>query len=188
MGTNDLDIGTRLRQLRESRGFSQRELARRAGITNGTISLIEQNRTQTTVASLRKVLGGFPMTLAEFFSLAPPPKDKIFFEPGELAQIAGSLHSKNGHVVLLQVGSALGRKLQVLVERYPKGADTGKLKHDGEEGGVVVAGRVEVTVGKQTRVLGKGSAYLFNSNIPHRARNVGDGECLIISACTPPYL
>ena len=36
----DLDIGSRLRALREDRGFSQRELAARAGLTNGTISMI----------------------------------------------------------------------------------------------------------------------------------------------------
>ncbi|MDX1657167.1 MAG: helix-turn-helix transcriptional regulator, partial [Candidatus Competibacteraceae bacterium] len=37
------DLGARLRVVREARGLSQRELARRAGVTNGTISLIEQN-------------------------------------------------------------------------------------------------------------------------------------------------
>jgi transcriptional regulator with XRE-family HTH domain len=40
-----LDIGERLRSLREEHGLSQRELATRAGLTNGTISLIEKNKT-----------------------------------------------------------------------------------------------------------------------------------------------
>ncbi|HPE72850.1 MAG TPA: helix-turn-helix domain-containing protein, partial [Candidatus Competibacter sp.] len=44
------DLGTRLRAVREQYGLSQRELARRAGVTNGTISLIEQNKNSPSVA------------------------------------------------------------------------------------------------------------------------------------------
>ena len=50
-------------------GLSQRELAKRAGVTNGMISLIEQNRVSPSVSSLKKVLDGIPMSLAEFFTL-----------------------------------------------------------------------------------------------------------------------
>ena len=37
-----IDVGARLRAVRKMRGFSQRELAKRVGVTNSTISLIEQ--------------------------------------------------------------------------------------------------------------------------------------------------
>ena len=47
------------------------------------------------------------------------------------------------------------------------------LRHEGEEGGVVVRGRIELTVGGETRVLGPGDAYYFTSAIPHRFRNAG---------------
>lgn len=39
-----VDIGKSLQALRKAHGLSQRELAARAGLTNGTISLIEQNK------------------------------------------------------------------------------------------------------------------------------------------------
>ena len=64
-----IDVGARLRSVRTSFGLSQRELARRAGVTNGLISLIEQNRVSPSVSSLKKVLDGVPMSLAEFFTL-----------------------------------------------------------------------------------------------------------------------
>ncbi|WP_287880143.1 helix-turn-helix domain-containing protein, partial [Aquitalea sp.] len=59
-----MDVGARLRVVRERAGLSQRELAKRAGVTNGTISLIEQNRVSPSISSLKKVLEGMPMTLA----------------------------------------------------------------------------------------------------------------------------
>ena len=65
----NIDVGTRLRSIRTAFGLSQRELARRAGVTNGLISLIEQNRVSPSVSSLKKVLDGVPMSLAEFFTL-----------------------------------------------------------------------------------------------------------------------
>lgn len=37
------------------------------------------------------------------------------------------------------------------------------------------AGRIELTVGTLTRVLNPGDAYYFDSRLPHRFRNVGDG-------------
>ncbi len=62
------------------------------------------------------------------------------------------------------------------------------LSHESEEGGIVLNGRIEITVGDQQRVLGPGDAYYFDSRVPHRFRNVGNEACEIISACTPPYL
>ncbi len=63
------DVGARLRLIRQQHGFSQRELARRAGLTNTTISLIEKNKSSPSISSLKKVLDGIPMSLAEFFAL-----------------------------------------------------------------------------------------------------------------------
>jgi mannose-6-phosphate isomerase-like protein (cupin superfamily) len=88
-----------------------------------------------------------------------------------------------------QVGPDLaGHALQILHERYAAGADTGDtlLRHESEEGGVVLRGRLEVTVGDQRRILEPGDAYYFDSRLPHRFRNPGDEECEVVSACTPP--
>ena len=63
------ELGGRLARLRQIYGISQRELARRSGMTNGTISLIEKNLTSPQVASLKKILGVFSMNMAAFFSM-----------------------------------------------------------------------------------------------------------------------
>ena len=34
--------------------------------------------------------------------------------------------------------------------------------------------------------LGPGDAYFFDSRKPHAFRNLGDGELIVVSACTPP--
>ena len=178
-----IDVGARLRNVRTALGLSQRELARRAGVTNGLISLIEQNRVSPSVSSLKKVLDGIPMPLAEFFTLDLGAVPQAFYGAEELVELG------NEEVSLRLIAAQRpGRQLTLLHERYAAGAATGEemLAHRGEEGGVIIKGRIELTVGGATRVLGPGEAYYFASQLPHRFRNVGREACEIISACTPP--
>lgn len=178
-----IDIGTRLRSVRTAYGLSQRELARRAGVTNGLISLIEQNRVSPSVSSLKKVLDGIPISLADFFTHDPEATPQVFFGAEELVEIGTPEAS-----LRLLAAERAGRQLTILHERYEPGAGTGEemIAHRGEEGGIVLRGRVEVTVGGSARVLGPGEAYYFSSSVPHRFRNVGREPCEIISASTPP--
>jgi transcriptional regulator with XRE-family HTH domain len=178
-----VDVGARLRFIRMRSGMSQRELARRAGVTNATVSLIESNRMNPSVGALKRVLDGIPIGLSEFFAIEPNKDDQLFWRSDELVEIG------KGPISYRQVGTnLLDHQLQILKERYEPGADTGRvlLTHDGEEGGIIVRGRLEVTVDNHRRVLSPGEAYFFSSRRPHRFRNVGDDPCELISACTPP--
>jgi transcriptional regulator with XRE-family HTH domain len=177
------ELGARLARLRQIYGMSQRELARRSGITNGTISLIEKNLTSPQVASLKKILAVFSMNMATFFAMELEESDQVFFVRRDLIEIGGG-----GISLKLVAGQNRSRKLQVVHEHFPPGSDTGKgmLRHEGEEAGVVVRGKIEVTAGRHKKVLGPGDAYHFSSTVPHRFRNIGDEVCEVVSAATPP--
>ena len=58
-----VDIGGRLRFVRARHKLSQRELAKRSGVTNSTISLIESNQMNPSVGALKRILDGLPMGL-----------------------------------------------------------------------------------------------------------------------------
>ena len=62
--------------------------------------------------------------------------------------------------------------MTIMHERYRPQADTGSdmLSHKGEEGGIILAGQLEVTVGGQSRVLGP------------ETRTISPARCLIGSA------
>ncbi|MGH9322767.1 MAG: cupin domain-containing protein [Vicinamibacteria bacterium] len=178
------EVGERLRSVREAYGLSQRVLAKRSGVANGLISMIELNRTSPSVATLKKILDGIPLTLADFFTgNVPSNEEPVVYRAPELVEIG------SGGISYRQVGRNLRRRaIQLLHERLERGSDTGTdmLRHEAEEGGVVVRGKLELTVGHQSYVLGPGDAYYFDSRLPHRFRNVGDDVCEVVSACTPP--
>ena len=182
-GAETAGVGSRLLKLRLAHGMSQRKLAGLAGVTNGAISMIEQDRVSPSVASLKKVLEVFGLSMAEFFADDFEPATKVFYRADEMPQIS------EGLVALRQVGRSMSkRKLQVLHETYEPNGDTGlsMLSHAGEEAGVIVSGKIEVTIGNQCEVLGPGDSYYFSSRLPHRFRNPGPDACEIVSACTPP--
>jgi transcriptional regulator with XRE-family HTH domain len=176
-----IDVGGHLKSVRTMYGLSQRELAKRAGVTNGTISLIEQNRVSPSISSLKKVLDGIPMSLAEFFALDQDATPQVFFSRSELTDLGDSEVS-----LRLVAAKRPNRAMTIMHERYRTGADTGSdmQSHNGEKGGVVVSGKIELTVGGQTRTLEAGDAYYFLSSVPHRFHNSGPDVCEIISAST----
>ena len=191
----DFDIGARLKAMRSASALSQRQLAERAGVPHAQISNVEKNKVSPSVATLRKILGGLGVGMADFFEperqLPPGP----FFKADELVDLtskvaASAIGDGSGRMTFRQVGDARAVNLQILHEVYGPQADTGetRLQHASSEGGYVIEGELEVTVGEEVRVLKAGEAYLFDSRIPHRFRNVSDGRTVVISACTPPYL
>ncbi|SNZ08423.1 cupin domain-containing protein [Cohaesibacter gelatinilyticus] len=192
--SEQFEVGSRLKELRQSAGLSQRQLADLASVPHGQISMIETGRSSPSVASLRKILGGMSITMSDFFAPDKPLNQEIFFTPNDLIDLTSQLYKddnpEQARISLKQVGNAKAHNLQILQERYEPGADTGKthLEHDANEGGIVISGEIELTVGDQTRILKAGDSFLFDSNQPHRFRNVSDRPAEVVSACTPPYL
>ncbi len=180
-----IDVGHRLREVRERSGLSQRALAKRSRISNATISLIESGKLNPSVAALKRILDGIQMDLSTFFATEASESEPVVYRKSELVEIG------RGKISYWQVGRQLAdRSMQILHERYAPGSDTGKvtLHHQGEEGGVVIRAHLELTVDGERHVLGPGDAYYFDSTRPHRFRNAGSEECEIVSACSPPSL
>ena len=179
----DQEIGRRLRDIRTRLQLSQRQLARQSGVANATISQIEAGKLNPTVGMLKKVLDGIPINLSEFFGDEFESEEQVFYRDGELTEIA------DGDVSFQQVGANLHSKaIQLIKESYQPGAGTGRhaITHEGEECGIILSGRLQVTVGEKSAVLRAGDAYYFKSSQPHNFHNPGNEACKLITACTPP--
>ena len=179
------DVGKRLKAARTAFGLSQRELAKRAGVTNGMVSLIEQGRASPSVGSLQKILSAFPMTLAEFFTRDLSRQEDVVYRAKDQPDMG-----TRGIEFRLVAATRRDRAMSILNEVYAPGADTGEdlLTHSGEEGGVIIAGELELTVAGKTWTLQPGDSYYFDSRLPHRFRNKGGEPVHLISANSPPSI
>lgn len=177
-------IGLHIKELRNRRKLTVRELATRSGISHATISLIERDRTSPSVDTLSAMLDALGTTLVGFFQDIPQSVPySPFYSSDDLVEI-GDAEAISYRMIGMNHPN---RNLLMLYETYEVDADTGEaFSHTAQEAGFVLTGEVEVTVGSETRVLRRGDAYYFDSQLPHRFRNVGKTTAEIISAVTPP--
>lgn len=62
-----IQVGLRVKELRERDGVSQEQLAHRIGMDRSCLASIETGSRNVTLESLEKIAGGFEVTLAKFF-------------------------------------------------------------------------------------------------------------------------
>jgi transcriptional regulator with XRE-family HTH domain len=181
----EIRLGRRVRALRQERGLSLRALSRTTGIAVSFLSGVENGKHSVSVTKLKTILDALGNDLGTFFSQQPPSPKKVVYRKDELTEIAGP---GNGLSFLEVASGRPGRALQLIIELYEPGADTGPglYHHEAEEAGIVLKGKLELTLDGNTYILKPGDAYYFDSRCYHRMRNVGKGEAKAISVNTPP--
>lgn len=183
-------LGDKIRQFRKAQALTLAELAESCGISTSFLSQIERDQANPSVATLHTIAQTLGLTMTAFFD-SPEPSTEL---PQETpVQVVHSDERK----VLIYPGSGnrnellspdLNRQIQMMRTVIPPGADTGHvpLVHEGEECGVVLQGKVEIWVGEERFQLGPGDSFYHPSTIPHRSRNVGEEDVVVIVAITPP--
>jgi unsaturated pyranuronate lyase len=77
-----------------------------------------------------------------------------------------------------------GKHLMLSYLELEPGAVIPMHQHPHEQGGIVLKGKVELTIGKEVRIVGEGSLYIIPPNIPHKAVAVG-GSAIVLDVFSP---
>lgn len=65
-----MEVGMRIKELRERAGFTQNKLAEWAGVSQTHLRRVELGQQDITIGLLRLVCDGLGVTLAEFFNVS----------------------------------------------------------------------------------------------------------------------
>lgn len=177
---NDLSdtVGARLQALRQKFGLSQRELARRAEVTNSTLSMIEQGKVSPSVGSLEKILHAFPISLQEFFS------ESIELTPTVVAaEDFVSVEKGEAHLRILPLTIGHKRDGTYLAEQvFAPGANMSSqwMIHNGFVGGIVQEGRIDLHLDGVVFNLKAGDGFNFSLHRDHSFVNRSEESCKII--------
>lgn len=87
------NIGGRIRNLRKEKGWSQEELAERAGLHFTYVGKIERSEHRVTIESLEKVTRALGISLEEFFHLVQPVREGKYNET--LTRLINHLHNRS---------------------------------------------------------------------------------------------
>ena len=183
-GKHEDDIGKKINQLRLEKGYSQRKLARMAGVTNTSISAIERNKVSPAVNTLKAILLVLGSDLTTFFSDEwKEPKARVVVTPKDLIELS----EPSSRVSLKQVyNCSTTKNLGFLIETYqPNSSTEEKIAHEGEEIGTVIEGKVLIRIEETTYLLNEGDSYVIDTIKPHTFINPTDGVTRIVSAHTP---
>jgi transcriptional regulator with XRE-family HTH domain len=176
-------IGDRLREERIKAGISQRELARRLGLSPSLISQLESGVSKPSVGTLYAIVTELGLSVDRIIhgdsnqgpAHHPPAddSDSPLTHPGDRSSIdlASGVRWEQ-----LTAGSEDG--VDFLEAIYEVGGastpDESLMRHHGREYGYVVSGKMGIQIGFQNHELEPGDSIAFDSTQPHRLYNRGD--------------
>src|SRR5262245_44915359 len=173
-------IGGRLREEREKRGVSLRELARRVGVSPSLVSQIERDRVNPSVSTLYALVTELGMTLSEVFG-EPEPVARSSRGAGD-----GIVERPDSRRVINLASGVRWERLTPHSERdveflrveYPVGAEScpadALVTHGGREYGYITSGTLGIRVGFDEFELRPDDSIAFDSSSPHRLWTIGD--------------
>jgi transcriptional regulator with XRE-family HTH domain len=176
-------IGDRLREERVRAGISQRELARRLGLSPSLISQLESGQSKPSVGTLYSIVtelgvsldqvirGGDVTDGAEFDGdgdgasrvVHPGGRTSIDLDSGVRWEEL-SAHTEDGIDFLEAIYEVGGASTP----------DRSLMRHHGREYGYVITGTLGIQIGFEEHELNPGDSIAFDSTIPHRLFNKGD--------------
>lgn len=174
-----VDVGSRLRMLREERGVSMRALARRSGLSANALSMIERALTSPSVSTLTKLANALEVPITAFFRQEPPRSKVVFRKASD--HIRTNFHRG--------IWEGLGGEMFVgRVEPFKLTLEVGgtsgpnSMLHTGHEFVYCIVGQVEYDVNGERYILEPGDSLIFAANLQHRWRNPGKvrSEAIIV--------
>lgn len=176
-------VGNRLRQERERRGMSLRELARRVGVSPSLVSQIELDRVNPSVSTLYALVSELGMTMSDVFGDGAPAPSRVRRSHGD--DDDGLVTRPDARRVINLASGVRWERLtprsdpdvEFLHVMYPVGAEScpqdALVTHGGREYGYVTSGTLGVRVGFDEYELGPGTSIVFDSSSPHRLWAIG---------------
>lgn len=178
---NEKKLGERIRAFRELQDLSREDLAERTGLTLEFLTSLEKDDITPSLGPLLKVSRALGVRLGTFMD------DEV----GSDCCLVRCKDLGSGDDVVLHTGGAkqgegltfhsLGagksdRHMEpffIEMQPEPDGAEKSLSSHEGEEFIVVVSGRMEVIMARETHILEPGDSIYFNSIVPHHVGCAG---------------
>jgi transcriptional regulator with XRE-family HTH domain len=165
-----VDVGQRLRILREERSISMRALARRSGLSANALSMIERGLTSPSVSTLNKLAGALQVPITAFFRPDVAREKVVFRKASERTRVPflrGMIEGLGGET--------FSGRVEAFLLTLENGGTSGpsSMIHSGSELVFCLRGVLEYEVDGQRYVLEPGDSLLFSSQTSHRWRNPG---------------
>lgn len=179
-------VGGQIRELRKIKKLTLTQLAQAAGISVGYLSQIERNQSKLPIGILKKLSDVLGVHMNWFFN------GNLQAAPDERDVIVRKAHRRRLTFTGLGIAEELlspnlAGPLELLLSTIEPGADSGEYSHDGNEAGILIAGRLDLWVDGKRFQLEEGDSFSFSSTSQHRCANPGEVPAKVVWVITPPH-
>ncbi len=172
-------IGAHLRTLRSRRRLSLAQVANAVGISVGFLSALERSQMSGSVGTLRKLARFYKTNILDFFDTNGAGGRRV--RPSERKVLEAGVGVR---MELLAWGNTVMEPH--LFRVAPEAGSGDPYTHEGEEFLYVLRGELEITLDGEEHRLKPGDSFYFESSTPHRWKNPGKKETLVLWVNTPP--
>ena len=184
MPSSEVKVGEKIKTLRESRGYSLKDLADRTGFSTAFISQIENHLISPPLGALIKVAHGLGFEIGKFFDQSATSPFTIVRKEERTAtsRVASKEGVRYGYSYESLAPDKVNRKMEpFLVTLEPVAKKGLPYSHEGEEFLFVLDGRVEVQLDSYTDVLEPGDSIYYDSTVPHRVACADNAPARIVA-------
>jgi transcriptional regulator with XRE-family HTH domain len=181
-GAVHVELGERVRAIRQLRRRTLKEIATAAGISESFLSQLERGRTNATIATLQRLATALGIEVSDLFSTGSSRPRVIRRDAREFVA-----WGSQGRKALLTPKPF--HSLEVVVARFEPGGSTGDEPYthgDSEELLIVVEGSVHVQLGTEIHDVTAGDSVHYQSSTPHRVSNPYDETAEVLFVISPP--
>ncbi len=165
-----VDVGMRLRELRDARNISMRGLATKSGLSANALSMIERGKTSPSVSTLYKLADALGVPVTAFFGPQSEKQNALLVRADERTRVPFARGVWEG-----LGGERFAGRVEPFVLTLESGASSGphSMVHSGHEFVFCLRGHLEYLVEKDVYQLEAGDSLLFAAQLNHRWRNSG---------------
>ena len=179
-----MNLGKKLRRMRQARGLTAVELAKRARVTTGFISQLEHSQTVPSLHTLQRIAAVLGVSLT-YFLLEENLQPQVVRKQERPILPLGD----NGACVSL-LSPLPSRHLELALFELPPGAVSWSTarSHAGQQCHLLLQGTVRADYGDKTYNLEEGDSILWEGTLPYRLENIGTNEARLLIATAPASL
>lgn len=177
-----VDIGRKIKRLRQEKWLTQDELASRCELSKGFISQVERDLTSPSIATLIDMLEVLGTNLNEFFN--EEEEEKIVFSKEDMYEVEDK---ELKYEIEWIIPNAQKNQMEpILITLDEGGMYKEEAAHEGEEFGYVLQGSIYVHLGKKKIRARKGESFYYKPKHNHYISNAGKSKAKVIWVATPP--
>ena len=185
MTGQDIQIGEKIKRLREDKALSLEEVSKLTGISSSVLSQIENHMISPPLGTLIKLAKALEVKLGHFFEVeSEEPFCLVRKDERKVTSRFASTEGVSYGYSYESLGYAKkDRKMEPFIVTLtpPEVPQVDPNQHTGEEFIFVLEGEVQVTLGDHTDILYPGDSIYYNSNIPHVVACHGDKPAKIVA-------